>query len=313
MGHAATATPTDSASASTGAGEYSAYLRLRQGSSARATWVIEESAGGTMLSIGSDEACDWQVRAAFVPPRAFSILVVGGRTFVRSGPEPGVLVNGKPIDDGWNELPENARIDIGLARLEVTSGYQEHADEPVLELAANRRTARSSEPGAQAQGEIASEPSRVFTMAAAPEREPTSLAVVRSDDMRTPARSSGVRRKTMETQDYASPTVQKAIAEAKASLRTRGKRDKSASKKKPLNTTIELKLEDLDYVGTIPLRGRSERHDSEHSGEYEVAPSLLGSDERTAVSGQGRNWRYAVFGLSFVGAYSGWLYLLDRL
>lgn len=81
-----------------------------------------------MISVGTDPTCDWQIRAAFVPPRAFSILLVAGNLFVRSGPEHGVLLNGKAVEDGWTPVPHHARIDVGLARLEVALGY---GDTPV--------------------------------------------------------------------------------------------------------------------------------------------------------------------------------------
>jgi predicted component of type VI protein secretion system len=97
-----------------------ASLRLRQGSSTHASCVLEEMPGGTMISVGTDSACDWQIRAAFVPPRAFSLLLAGGHVFLRSGAEPGVLINGKPVCEGWNPVSNGARIDVGLARLEVT-------------------------------------------------------------------------------------------------------------------------------------------------------------------------------------------------
>lgn len=96
-----------------------AHLRLRQGSSARATWILEESPGGTMITLGSDPTCDWQIRAAFVPARACSVLLLGGSVYVRPGQEGGVLLNGRPTENAWTEVPDGARIDIGLARFEV--------------------------------------------------------------------------------------------------------------------------------------------------------------------------------------------------
>jgi predicted component of type VI protein secretion system len=110
-----------------------ASLRLCQGSSARASWVLDEVPGGTMISVGTDAQCDWQVRAAFVPARAFSLLLAGGHVFLRSGSEPGVLLNGKAVDEGWNPVPNGARIDVGLARIEVTlEGQAKHEDAPAI-------------------------------------------------------------------------------------------------------------------------------------------------------------------------------------
>jgi predicted component of type VI protein secretion system len=98
-----------------------AQLRLRQGSSTRATWILEESPGGTMITVGSDPSCDWQIRAAFVPPRAFSVLLLGGIAYVRPGQDMGVLLNGRPLDGGWTPAEQGARVDVGLARLEVVT------------------------------------------------------------------------------------------------------------------------------------------------------------------------------------------------
>lgn len=96
-----------------------ASLRLRQGSSSRATWILDESPGGTLLTIGADAACDWQIRAPFVPARAFSVLLLGGTVYVRPGQELGVLLNGRPLESGYTPVGDGARIDVGLARFEV--------------------------------------------------------------------------------------------------------------------------------------------------------------------------------------------------
>ncbi|MET0341453.1 MAG: hypothetical protein ABW252_10665 [Polyangiales bacterium] len=100
----------------------SACARLRQGSSARATFILEDAAGGTTITVGADATCDWQVRAAFVPPHAFSLRLREGQVTVQAGPAQGVLLNGKLLGEGWSPVPNGARIDVGLARVEVAVG-----------------------------------------------------------------------------------------------------------------------------------------------------------------------------------------------
>ncbi|HEX5658308.1 MAG TPA: hypothetical protein VFX59_13995 [Polyangiales bacterium] len=301
MGHAATAN--DASTQNLRPREYSAFLRLRQGGAARATWLVTEAPGGTMISVGADAACDWQIRAAFVPARAFSVLVVGGRAFVRSGPEPGLLVGGKPVDDGWVPLSEHARIDIGLARFEVRTGYADMlgGDEPVLELAPPR--AHGPEVGA-------------WTKPSTHDVELANTAVVQRQESRhltSVARTPAPRRKrTMETQEYVSakaassrvqrvgiPRAQQPLVTPAASPRAQALR----------SSTIELNMDDLDYLGTIPMPkvGDAPRD------RYSVSPSLLGADEVTRVTGRSRHWRYIGMAAFFASAYGAWLYLLDRI
>jgi predicted component of type VI protein secretion system len=102
----------------------SARLRLRQGSSTRATWILEEAPGGTMITIGTDPTCDWQIRAAFVPARAFSVLLVSGALYVRPGVDLGVSLNGRPLAaQTWTKVDAESRVDCGLAQLEIAPEY----------------------------------------------------------------------------------------------------------------------------------------------------------------------------------------------
>jgi hypothetical protein len=296
MGHPATAS-NEHADTAQGPREFSAFLRLRQGGAARATWLLTEAPGGTMISVGADSVCDWQIRAAFVPARAFSILVVGGRAFVRSGPEPGLLVNGKPVDDGWNPLPNHARIDIGLARLEVQTGYADlMGEEPVIELS-HRRQERAQRPDAGA----VNQPDAVAQDAVA------QTAVVQRQETRRVQSSRRRRKKTMETQEYGGHMPSRHEVAVGEPLVTPPSADKPAGKIR--NSTIELNFDDLDYVGTIPMPGRGDR-----SGEYAMSPSLLESDEVTRVThGGSRGLKYVMAGMLFASAYGAWIYLLDRL
>ncbi len=189
MEQAATVTTIDELGNEVGVPGFAALLRLRQGSSERASWLLDEVLGGTMITVGSDPVCDWQIRAAFVPGRAFSILVVGGRAFVRSGPELGVLLNGRAIDDGWTPLPHEARVDVGLARVEVIVGYdgnwadQTGAYRPVDPPRAPSGAARG---GWFDSAEAASEPAHAYDGA----REPRERARHPGNAPRERARSS---------------------------------------------------------------------------------------------------------------------------
>ena len=272
------------------AGTFSAYLRLRQGASARATWILEESVGGSMISVGSDQACDWQLRAAFVPARAFSLLVVGGRTFVRSGPEPGVLLNGKAIEEGWIQVPNGGRIDVGLARLEVTMGYGDTSAELMETLEevqraeeSSRRTVHQAE-RARAQRDVG--------------RTTMNLGVMPIEP--------------------AAPAARTAQARATA--------DKPRAPSATRNATIELQLEDLYIEPDRPssrVRGALDevpqaRLLGHESGEFEkgtmrlepelIAPALLESE---APADKRRWWLYALAGVATAGAYGGWVFLLD--
>jgi hypothetical protein len=307
MGHAETAT--NDHALDLGAGEFSAFLRLRQGGASRTTWNLTEAPGGTMISVGADAACDWQIRAAFVPARAFSILVVGGRSFVRSGPEPGLLLDGKPVDDSWNPLPARARIDIGLARFEVRSGYADMAgEEPVLDLSQPRREP-TPDPRVGAWA-----PSDAMANTAVVQRQAAAASV-----QTAPARSTR-RKQTMQTQEYGWHGAESSRVQRVGTLPERQPRRPEVAPAKLVtpaasprpktmrNSTIELNMDDLDYVGTIPLPRGNER-----TGEYAVSPSLLGSDEITRVTGSARGLRYVGMGCFFASAYGAWLYLLDRL
>lgn len=290
MEYAAKATLNEADAQPRGDSTFSAFLRLRQGASARASWVLEETPGGTMVSVGADLACDWQLRAAFVPARAFSILVVGGRTFMRSGPEPGVLLNGKPLDEGWVQVPDGARIDVGLARIEVTMGYSEWA--PSIDQAFDLRSPFNP-PSARA---------------------PESAPQAHADD-------AFVRQAVHELHNRKQP--QPSLRSTQAYDGFTGEPRAHAPAPRPVgaaprkrNSTIELSLDDLDYMGTQAVA--QARHEGDISGEYAVggadpeliAPSLLGGERPKDKS---KLWRYAVLGVFTAGAYGGWVYLLDYL
>jgi hypothetical protein len=209
-----------------------------------------------------------------VPARAFSILVVGGRTFMRSGPEPGVLLNGKALDEGWVQVPDKARIDVGLARIEVTMGYSEWA--PTIDQAFDLRS-----------------PFNPHTTA----DEPFGWQTVHE----------------LNNRKQPEPSLRSTHA---YDTRTGKPLPKVAAAPRKRNSTIELSLDDLDYMGT--QAAAQARDDRDASGEFavggavddQVAPSLLGSDRPRDKS---KLWRYAVAGVFTAGAYGGWVYLLDYL
>ena len=96
-----------------------ACIRLTRGSSAHAVWYLEEGVGGTFLTIGANGECDWQIRAAAVPPEAVSLLALGGKLYARSGPSGGVRLNTQLLTEDWTEIERDARIDVGLASLDI--------------------------------------------------------------------------------------------------------------------------------------------------------------------------------------------------
>ncbi len=97
-------------------------IHLKQGSSDDSVWVLEEGVGGTFLTIGSDPECEWQIRAAGMPAHALSVLLVGGLVYVRSGPQRGVRLDGQLLSEDWKQVEQDARIDVGLAQLEIKLG-----------------------------------------------------------------------------------------------------------------------------------------------------------------------------------------------
>lgn len=81
-----------------------------------------------MITVGTDPTCDWQVRAAFVPQRAFSVLLLSGALYVRPGVELGVSLNGRPLAaQTWTKVEFESRVDCGLAQLEIAPEFAEES------------------------------------------------------------------------------------------------------------------------------------------------------------------------------------------
>lgn len=106
-----------------------ACIRLKQGSSARATYLLEDTAGGTTITVGADPGCDWQIRAAGVANFALDLLLLGGNMFAKCPLDSTVLVDGRQLGSNWVEVTSGARIHIGLAQLELTMGEKASAFE----------------------------------------------------------------------------------------------------------------------------------------------------------------------------------------
>jgi hypothetical protein len=123
-----------------------ACLHLQRGSSSQATWFLEDVPGGTTLSIGADPTCDWQLRAACVPPHAVSVLLLSGNLFVRSSCEGDVQLDGSPLGDNWVAVHHGARLDIGFAQLVIACGAKRSAFD-----AASLGTLSYTEPQAASQ------------------------------------------------------------------------------------------------------------------------------------------------------------------
>jgi predicted component of type VI protein secretion system len=90
--------------------------------------MLEDGPGGTAITIGSDPGCDWKIKAASVPPHALSVLLLAGSIYARSGEQGGVLLDGRPLAASWQPVADGARLDIGLARLEITLGGEAMLD-----------------------------------------------------------------------------------------------------------------------------------------------------------------------------------------
>jgi hypothetical protein len=100
-----------------------ATIRLVRGASLQAAnWVLQAGPGGTSLTIGADPSCEWQIRAAGVPARAFCVLLTEFGLYVRSACQSGVRLNGQPLAADWQLVSSEARIDIGMASLELGPG-----------------------------------------------------------------------------------------------------------------------------------------------------------------------------------------------
>jgi hypothetical protein len=101
-----------------------ACIHLTGGSSQDSVWVLQEGVGGTFLTVGSDPECEWQIRAAGVPAHALSVLLIGGVVYMRSGPERRARMNGTLLNQDWTTVDADARVDVGLARLEIKLGKE---------------------------------------------------------------------------------------------------------------------------------------------------------------------------------------------
>lgn len=106
-----------------------ARLHLQRGSSSQVTWILEDVPGGTSISVGADPGCDWQIRAAGVPPHALSVLLLSGNLFVRSTCEGDVLLDGSPLGDSWIATRDGARLDIGQCQIAIARGATRSAFE----------------------------------------------------------------------------------------------------------------------------------------------------------------------------------------
>lgn len=148
-------------------------IHLKQGSSDDSVWVLEEGVGGTFLTIGSDPECEWQIRAAGMPAHALSVLLVGGLVYVRSGPQRGVRLDGQLLSEDWKQVERDARIDVGLAQLEIKLG--KNALLPSL---------RDVHAAARAQAQV---PRQHGTSRARAERHASPHDLERSGMRRTPA------------------------------------------------------------------------------------------------------------------------------
>jgi len=303
------------------AGGFCAFLRLRQGASARATWILEESGGGTMISVGSDDACDWQIRAAFVPPRAFSLLIVGGRVFVRSGPEPGVLLDGKQVEEGWVQVPHGARLDFGLARLEVTMGYGDTSGQLVERIEqveeSSRRTVSEVQELATAHakhvGRTTLNLGAIPIMPIAPQQDVDDLAATTERPaVRMPRKKPHPTIELQLDDIVVEPSLADTLRASGVVPQARLVEHESGEFDVPADDTQARLDERIRAAAEFQARMHSEFASPEEFTPPSGAPALLDDEPALAQAGR-RWWMYAAAGVATAGAYGGWLLLLDRI
>jgi len=101
-------------------GHECAVLRLRAGASPFPCWKFSEYDQGLQILIGSDPSCDWRILSAGVREQELQIFFSGRALLARSmRPRLGARVNGARLDAGWIPLQNGARLEIGLACIEV--------------------------------------------------------------------------------------------------------------------------------------------------------------------------------------------------
>ncbi len=102
-------------------GEQHVLLRLRAGASPWPSWNFGATDRGLQIVVGSDPHCDWQIASAGVAEQELEVFFTGRALLVRSlRPGRGARLNGVKLGEGWAAVPDGARLDLGLASIEVS-------------------------------------------------------------------------------------------------------------------------------------------------------------------------------------------------
>ncbi len=119
-----------------------AVLSLRAGASPFPCWKFGELDRGLQIVIGSDPHCDWRILSAGVREQELQVFFSGRTLMVRSmRPSLGARVNGVRLDAGWVPLQNDARLEIGLACITVSTSSA-RGPPTVSSLAARDHAAR---------------------------------------------------------------------------------------------------------------------------------------------------------------------------
>lgn len=112
------------------AGLQHALLRLRAGASPWPSWKFDESDRGLQISVGADPHCDWQISSAGVEEQELEIIFTGRALLVRSArPHEGARLDGQRLGEGWTALKDGARLDFGLAAIDVTLVFAQNTQD----------------------------------------------------------------------------------------------------------------------------------------------------------------------------------------
>jgi hypothetical protein len=206
-----------------------ACLHLQRGSSSQVTWFLEDVPGGTSLSIGADPTCDWQLRAACVPPHAVSVLLLSGNLFVRSTCEGDVQLDGSPLGDSWVAVHDGARLDIGFAQLSISCGATRSAfDAAALGTLSYTEAEASAQLGAVRRQALSTETRLGFPVWSQSAAQPVSgTQLVGDEPARAPAERSALQVDPRELSDDQQATLNRHSRGFGPSLLGEDRRDSS--------------------------------------------------------------------------------------
>lgn len=95
------------------------WLRLVRGNASEPDRMLREPSAGSIISVGSDAACDWRIDADDVPPLALWIRALPGGLFVRAAGSCAVTVDGYQLGTLWTPVDQGSCVSVGGAAFEV--------------------------------------------------------------------------------------------------------------------------------------------------------------------------------------------------